>query len=208
MVANIIVVVLIVGMLVALFLRKKKLSELEDAPEEQVVEKKSKPKKEKINKKKDNPFKAMDKKEKEVKKETPPKKAKKHIEKVEETPVEEYMTVILDDEKTVMIDDDGKTLGGISLKLVKGFDNTIVYSDLVNKNITFGRSDDNDVIFQDKSVSKVHALVSIIDGNLWIKDNQSANGTKVNGIKISSDTIINDNDVIKLGRIELRAEIK
>ena len=46
------------------------------------------------------------------------------------------------------------------------------------------------------------------DGKFYIRDLQSANGTYVNGSKILAETEIYSGNILKLGRLELRFEVK
>jgi adenylate cyclase len=49
-----------------------------------------------------------------------------------------------------------------------------------------GRMPDNDIVFEDKSVSRYHAEIITKDGSYIIKDLGSMNGTLVNDVRISS----------------------
>ena len=60
----------------------------------------------------------------------------------------------------------------------------------------------------DRSVSGKHCMVSTKGGRFYVTDLGSGNKTKVNGTLISSETEIFSGDVLKLGRVELRAEIQ
>ena len=76
--------------------------------------------------------------------------------------------------------------------------------------LRIGRKADNDVILDDASVSGHHAdLIAtpseFLDDALEVRlrDNNSTNGTRVNGIKIT-DQLLKDPDLIKIGVFELR----
>lgn len=58
-----------------------------------------------------------------------------------------------------------------------------------------GRSPDSDIVIYDpqKRVSRTHLIVKCVNGNICIKDNNSVNGTFVNGKKIKSDVFIKIN---------------
>lgn len=64
------------------------------------------------------------------------------------------------------------------------------------------------VLDYDKSVSSKHCEISVRDGKFYIRDLQSANGTYVNGSKILAETEIYSGNILKLGRLELRFEVK
>lgn len=63
---------------------------------------------------------------------------------------------------------------------------------------TVGRAGDNDIVIDDKTVSKKHAKILIEDEKFYIQDLASANGTEVNGNKILKQEL-NDSDEVKLG---------
>lgn len=50
----------------------------------------------------------------------------------------------------------------------------------VHDDIRIGRSPDNDVVLASQNISRQHALISVQNGNLFIKDLGSSNGTSVN----------------------------
>jgi hypothetical protein len=68
--------------------------------------------------------------------------------------------------------------------------------------LTLGRSLDNDIILEDSSVSRHHALVVRRYGRYTLRDLESANGTAVDGHFIS-ECVLCDGDVIALGDVEL-----
>ena len=64
--------------------------------------------------------------------------------------------------------------------------------------IRIGRSPDSDVVLASQNISRQHALISIQNGNLFIKDLGSSNGTSVNdkALEPQKSKHINHNDVI------------
>ncbi|HID85757.1 MAG TPA: DUF2662 domain-containing protein [Anaerolineae bacterium] len=68
--------------------------------------------------------------------------------------------------------------------------------------LALGRSLDNDVILEDRSISRHHALLVRRYGRYILRDLGSANGTTVNGQPIS-ECVLRDGDVIALGEVEL-----
>lgn len=69
------------------------------------------------------------------------------------------------------------------------------------KEINIGRSDANDIVLQNQTVSKLHAkLVFETDGTLWIYDLDSSNGTFVNGQKITGKHRLQINEAVVLGK--------
>lgn len=65
--------------------------------------------------------------------------------------------------------------------------------------IRIGRAPDNDLVINDPHVSSYHAIIEIITGSTKIEDQNSKNGTFVNGKKIII-SIINWGDKINLGK--------
>lgn len=66
--------------------------------------------------------------------------------------------------------------------------------------ITIGRSQGNDIVINDVKVSRTHLqLVIGENGNCSVIDLNSANGTFVNGQKITSEVRLQPNDVIRIG---------
>ncbi|MBX7044261.1 MAG: FHA domain-containing protein [Ignavibacteria bacterium] len=61
----------------------------------------------------------------------------------------------------------------------------------------------SDVALNDPSVSSPHCMILFRNGKLRIKDELSTNGTMLNGSEIE-EAELNDGDVIKIGRTELK----
>lgn len=60
----------------------------------------------------------------------------------------------------------------------------------------------------EKSVSGRHCEISVKDGRFYVKDLQSSNGTCLNGNKIWAETEIISGDILKLGRLEMKFEVR
>ena len=71
--------------------------------------------------------------------------------------------------------------------------------------ITIGRAADNMIVIDDPSVSNRHALLELSGEAYRLKDLDSTNGTKVNGIPIK-DTLLRFEDRIRFGAIDARYE--
>jgi pSer/pThr/pTyr-binding forkhead associated (FHA) protein len=68
-----------------------------------------------------------------------------------------------------------------------------------------GRLPDNDIVLNDKRVSRHHAQV-VNRGNRWVlRDTGSTNGTAVNG-KIVEEAVLKPGDTISLGGLEVTWE--
>jgi pSer/pThr/pTyr-binding forkhead associated (FHA) protein len=70
--------------------------------------------------------------------------------------------------------------------------------DLGERSITIGRSPDADIILLDEKVSRVHCGIRLWDGEFYIKDLKSKNGTFVNGRRVEVSKL-KASDVIKVG---------
>jgi pSer/pThr/pTyr-binding forkhead associated (FHA) protein len=67
--------------------------------------------------------------------------------------------------------------------------------------ITIGRAPDNMIVIDDSSVSSRHAQLEL-SGELYrLKDLDSTNGTRVNGLPIT-ETVLRFDDRIRFGRVE------
>jgi len=71
---------------------------------------------------------------------------------------------------------------------------------------SIGRDGGNDVVLNDEAASARHSLVSFSDGEWWIEDAGSTNGTVVNGTKIWQRERLHYGDELAIGRIGLRLE--
>ncbi len=69
-----------------------------------------------------------------------------------------------------------------------------------------GRDAGNDVVLNDEAASARHSIVSFSDGEWWIEDAGSTNGTVVNGTKIWQRERLHYGDEVTIGRIALRLE--
>jgi hypothetical protein len=64
---------------------------------------------------------------------------------------------------------------------------------------SIGSSTDSDVVVDETSVSRVHALFEQVGGVLFVEDLGSRNGTFVNGQRISGRRVVRPGDEIRLG---------
>ncbi len=69
-----------------------------------------------------------------------------------------------------------------------------------NERTSFGRGSDSDFHFDDDGLSRLHATVYRDGDRVWIVDENSTNGTSVNGEKVApSGTPLRNGDAIKIG---------
>ena len=72
--------------------------------------------------------------------------------------------------------------------------------------VTIGRGSANDLVLNDSSISRFHAVVKDADGNLVLADRGSTNGVIVNGKRITADVALKPGDIVKIGVYELGLE--
>ena len=70
---------------------------------------------------------------------------------------------------------------------------------LSNKEYKIGRSSENNIILDDVTVSRNHALLSVRKGNIKIVDSNSTNGIYINNV-IKSDFELKSGDKIQIGK--------
>ena len=72
--------------------------------------------------------------------------------------------------------------------------------DLPGEKLSFGRGSDADMRFADSGLSRIHATVHRKGSDVWIVDENSSNGTFVNGTQVSNEDFpLRDGDVITIG---------
>ena len=77
--------------------------------------------------------------------------------------------------------------------------------ELAEELITIGRAPDNMIVLDDPSVSSRHAQLELSGETYRLKDLESTNGTRVNGIPIT-ETALRFDDRIRFGGVEARFE--
>jgi pSer/pThr/pTyr-binding forkhead associated (FHA) protein len=77
--------------------------------------------------------------------------------------------------------------------------------EFAERSITVGRAPDNMIVIDDPSVSSRHAQLELSGETYRLKDLDSTNGTKVNGVPIT-ETVLRFEDRIRFGAIEARFE--
>ncbi|HBC46316.1 MAG TPA: hypothetical protein DCZ43_04650 [candidate division Zixibacteria bacterium] len=70
------------------------------------------------------------------------------------------------------------------------------------KRITIGRTPDNDIVLDNRGVSRRHAQIEFGDNQAIIIDNESLNGTFVNSRRVSEE-VLKENDTITIGKYAL-----
>ncbi len=72
---------------------------------------------------------------------------------------------------------------------------------------TLGRAPDNTIVLPDPSVSAHHAAIRQHQGQWWVEDLRSTNGTAVNDTWVTQPAPVNPGDLVRLGEVLLRLEV-
>lgn len=96
-------------------------------------------------------------------------------------------------------------LTAFRLVTIEGVPPGAVYA--VEGTLRIGRSDESDIVLNDPSVSRAHAVVEIVAGQAMLRDLESTNGTYLNGRRIRAERL-RDGDELQLGNTHLRFEAK
>ncbi len=67
-----------------------------------------------------------------------------------------------------------------------------------------GRDLSNTIVLSDAAISGEHCLLSLRDGQWWLEDLGSRNGTYLNGVRVMRPLSVSPGDQIALGRIQFR----
>lgn len=70
--------------------------------------------------------------------------------------------------------------------------------------IQIGRSEENEVVLPQRSVSRHHATITVEDGTAVVEDEDSRNKTEVDGEVISAPTPINDGTILSFGDVAVQ----
>lgn len=69
-----------------------------------------------------------------------------------------------------------------------------------------GRDAGNDVVVDDEAASARHAVLTVSDGEWWVEDAGSTNGTVVNDERIGGRERLHYGDEVSVGRVTMRLE--
>jgi pSer/pThr/pTyr-binding forkhead associated (FHA) protein len=86
-------------------------------------------------------------------------------------------------------------------------DGGVSHAQLDGKSVVIGRSPECDLRLQHQSVSRRHARLLLTDGDWFLSDLRSTNGTLVNGKRISNRWL-KSGDLVRIGAYGLRFENK
>lgn len=73
--------------------------------------------------------------------------------------------------------------------------------------LRIGRGQDNEIVLPDDQASRRHATIWVAQGNVYIRDEGSTNGTFVRGQRVAAPMILRAGDQVQIGRAILRAQI-
>ena len=74
---------------------------------------------------------------------------------------------------------------------------------IASRVISIGRDPSNDLVLSDSMVSRRHAILEQRDDIYVLRDNNSANGTLVNGDKVDAEKTLRDGDLVAIGSSRL-----
>ena len=73
---------------------------------------------------------------------------------------------------------------------------------------SIGRSPINTIPLPDTYASAQHTLLTWREGQWWLEDQDSRNGTLLNDMRIGGPTVVSAGDVIGVGRTKLKLELE
>jgi uncharacterized RDD family membrane protein YckC len=74
---------------------------------------------------------------------------------------------------------------------------------IVSRVISIGRDPSNDLVLSDSMVSRRHAILEHRENQYILRDNNSSNGTMVNGDRVDSEKPLRDGDLVAIGSSRL-----
>lgn len=88
-------------------------------------------------------------------------------------------------------------------EIIVKFDDKVIERIVTEKKrLSIGRTKDNDIVLENRGVSRKHAMIEFNDKAAIVIDNESLNGTFVNNRKITEE-VLRDDDVITIGKYSL-----
>lgn len=88
-------------------------------------------------------------------------------------------------------------------EIIVKFDDKVIERIVTEKKrLSIGRTRDNDIVLENRGVSRKHAMIEFNDNAAVVIDNESLNGTFVNNRKITEE-VLRDDDIITIGKYSL-----
>ncbi|MEE3429017.1 MAG: ATP-binding cassette domain-containing protein [Ruminococcus sp.] len=73
----------------------------------------------------------------------------------------------------------------------------------VGRNVSIGRSEENDIIIPDLKVSRKHAVINVLETGLTVTDNKSYNGTILNGESLNNTARFPNGSTLIIGNTRI-----
>lgn len=77
---------------------------------------------------------------------------------------------------------------------------------LASREVSIGRAAENDLVLEDKLVSRLHCRLVAVEGGAVVMDEGSSNGTWLNGEPLAHPTFLTFNDELVIGPYVLRVQ--
>ncbi len=88
-------------------------------------------------------------------------------------------------------------------EIVVKYDDKVIEKVVIDKRrVSIGRTAENDIVLENRGVSRKHAMIEFNESGAVIIDNESLNGTFLNDRRVTEE-IIRDNDQITIGKYHL-----
>jgi pSer/pThr/pTyr-binding forkhead associated (FHA) protein len=68
---------------------------------------------------------------------------------------------------------------------------------------SIGRTEDNDIVIADESVSSSHATIMQKAGSWYVVDLRSANGTYIDGYRVAAERMLSEGSVLTIGHVKM-----
>jgi hypothetical protein len=68
---------------------------------------------------------------------------------------------------------------------------------------TIGRGPTNTIVIEDSYASTFHAQIVLTRGQWCLTDQESRNGTAINGVPVTEEVVLSPGDIIEIGRVKL-----
>lgn len=72
---------------------------------------------------------------------------------------------------------------------------------------SIGRAPSNNIVLPDGYASGDHALITLRNGQWWLQDQDSRNGTFLNEVRIHEVVVLSSGDIVSIGGTQLKIEV-